>query len=88
MSSIDGNMFSNGYDIVASIQEELAREMPTLSQLQEELKKELKDPEISLLHNIQHLSVAELDSFDFHSGMFEISEGREERAPPSPKKKW
>jgi hypothetical protein len=46
--------------------------VPTLSQLREELEKELVDPEISLFRNIRHLSAAEWDSFDARSGMFEI----------------
>ena len=65
-------LFSDESDIVASIQEELAREVPTLSQLREELEKELVDPEISHFRNIRHLSAAEWDSFDARSGMFEI----------------
>jgi hypothetical protein len=65
-------LFSRESDIVASIREELAIEVPTLSQLQEELKKELEDPEISLFRNIRHLLAAEWDSFDACSGMFEI----------------
>ena len=69
-------------NIVLSIQEELARELPTLSQLNESLRKELDDPEIALFRNIRQLSLSEWDNFNTHSGMFEI-----QRPPPAAQKK-
>jgi hypothetical protein len=77
MASIDGNMFvpDGSNNIFTSIREEVAREVPTLRQMQDDLKKELEDPEISLLRNIRHLSVAELECLDVHSGVFEIPGG-------------
>ena len=77
MASIDGNMFvpDGSNNIFTSIREELAREVPTLMQMQDDLKKELEDPEISLLRNIRHLSVAELECLDVHSGIFKIPGG-------------
>ena len=80
-------LFSDESDIVASIREELAREVPTLLQLQEELKKELEDPEISLFRNIRHLSAAEWDSFDASSGMFVIPDDDTEEGPAQQRKK-
>ena len=65
-------MIDNEDDIVLSIQEELAREIPTLAQFKESLRKELTDPEISTFRNIRHMTSAQWDTFNAHSGMFEI----------------
>ena len=40
-------MIDDDDNIVLSIQDELARELPTLTQFKESLRKELNDPEIS-----------------------------------------
>ena len=61
-------------DIILSIQEELATELPTLSQVKESLRKELEDPKIALFCNICQLSLSEWDNFNTHSAMFKIPE--------------
>ena len=65
-------MIDNEDDIVLSIQEELAREIPTLAQFKESLRMELDDPEISMFRDIRHMTSAQWDNFNAHSGMFEI----------------
>ena len=65
-------MIDDEDNVVLSIREELAREIPTLSQVKESLRKELDDPEISLYRNIRHMTLAQWDTFNMRSGMFEI----------------
>ena len=65
------NMIDDKDDIVLSIQEDLARELPTLAQVKESLRTELDDPEISMFRNIRHMTSAQWDTFNAHSGMFE-----------------
>jgi hypothetical protein len=55
--------------------------------MQDDLKKELEDPEISLLCNIMHLLVAELECLDVHSGVFKIPGGTMEQEHLLSKKK-
>ena len=57
------NMIANKDNIVVSIWEELARELPTRSQVKESLRKELNYPEISLFRNIRHMTLAQWDTF-------------------------
>jgi hypothetical protein len=73
-------------NIFLSIQEELTREVPTLSQVKESLRKELGDPEISLFRNIRNATLAQWDTFNVHCGMFEIPL-QDEMLQPSNKKK-
>ena len=65
-------MIDDEDDIVLSIQEELAREIPTLAQFKESLRMELDDPEISMFRDIRHMTSAQWDTFNAHSGMFEV----------------
>jgi hypothetical protein len=65
-------MIDNEDNIVLSIQEELARELPTVAQVKESLRKELEDPEITAFRNLRHMTAAQWDTFNPHSGMFEI----------------
>lgn len=65
-------MIDDEDNIVLSIQEELVRELPTLAQVKESLRKELDDPEISMFRNIRHMTAAQWDTFNTHSGMFKI----------------
>ena len=66
-------------DIIASIRRKYQREIPTLSQLREQLSDEIADPEIKLWRNFRHLSLAQLDMFNADTGLFEIpdQEGEE-----------
>ena len=59
-------------DIIASIRREYQREIPTLSQLREQLSDEIADPEIKLWRNFRHLSLAQLDMFNADTGLLEI----------------
>ncbi len=49
-------MIDDKDNIVLSIQDELARELPTLMQFKESLRRELNDPEISMFRNIRHMT--------------------------------
>jgi hypothetical protein len=78
-------MIDDEDNIVLSIQEELARELPTLAQVKESLRKELDDPEISMLmfRNIRHMTAAQWDTFNAHSGMFEILQDEADDIDPA-----
>ncbi len=49
-------------DIIASIRCQIQQEIPTLSQLKEQLSNEIADPEIQMLRNFRHLSLEQLDT--------------------------
>ena len=77
-------------DIVLSIQDELAREIPTLTQFKESLRKELNDPEISKFRNIRHMTSVQWDTFNAQSGTFEtpsLDEDIDQAPSPSTKKR-
>ena len=75
-------LHDDNYDIIASIRSEIQREIPTLSRLKEELRDEVIDPEIKMFRNFRHLSVEQLDTFNFDTGMFEIPRYDEEGEDP------
>ena len=76
-------MIDDEDDIVVSIREELARELPTLAQVKESLRKELDDPEISMFRNIRNITSAQWDTFNAHSGMFEIPLALDDEIDPA-----
>ena len=76
-------MIDDEDNIVVSIQEELARELPTLAQVKESLRKELEDPEISMFRNIRNVTSAQWDTFNAHSGMFEIPLALDDEIDPA-----
>ena len=69
---MSSNISFTADDIFSSIQEELAGDFPTLARMQEEIRKDLEDPEIAMLCNIRHLSLEEWESFNPSAGMFEV----------------
>ncbi len=73
----------DNYDIIASIRSEIQQEIPTLSQLKEQLGDEVIDPEIKMLRNFHHLSLEQLDTFNVDTGLFEIPPYDEEGEDPS-----
>ena len=78
------SMIDDEDNIVLSIQDELARELPTLTQFKESLRKELNDPEISMFRNIRHMTSVQWDTFNAHSGMFETPALDEDIDPAQP----
>ena len=54
-------------------------------QVKESLRMELDNPEISMFRNIRHMTSAQWDTFNAHSGMFEIP--LDDIDPAQPKKK-
>jgi len=65
-------MIDDEDNILLSLQEELARDIPTVAQVLESLRKELDDPEISAFRNLRHMTAEQWDTFNPHTGMFEI----------------
>ncbi len=73
-------MFDNDNDdIITSIRCKIQQEIPTFSQLKEQLSDEIADPEIKILCNFRHLSLEQFDTFNVNTGLFEIpdQEGEE-----------
>ena len=81
-------LHDDNYDIMASIRSEIQREIPTLSRLKEELRDEVIDPEIKMFRNFRHLSVEQLDTFNFDTGMFDIPPYDKEGEDPAMTTKW
>ena len=68
-----GDMFDDDDDdIITSIRRDYQREIPTLSQLRQQIRDEIIDPDIKMLRNFRHLSLDQLDSFHADTGLFEI----------------
>ena len=68
-----GDMFDDDDDdIITSIRRDYQREIPTLSQLRQQIRDEIIDPDIKMLRNFRHLSLDQLDSFNADTGLFEI----------------
>ncbi len=79
-----GDMLDDdNYNIIASIRSKIQREVPTLSQLKEQLSDEIFDPEIKMFRNICHLSLEQLDAFNVYTGLFEIPPYDEEGEDPA-----
>ena len=65
-------MIDDEDNILLSLQEELARDIPTVAQVLQSLREELDDPEISAFRNLRHMTAEQWDTFNPHTGMFEI----------------
>ncbi len=83
-----GDMFDDDNDnINTSIRHECQRGIPTLLQLKEQLSDEIADPEIKLLRNFRCLSLAQLDTFNADTGLFEIPDQEREELVMKPQRK-
>ncbi len=79
-----GDILDNdNYDIITSIRSKIQREIPTLSQLKEQLSDEIFDPEIKMFRNFCHLLLEQLDAFNVYTGLFEIPPYDEEGEDPA-----
>ena len=58
-------------DIRASLRAELSAEIPTPKRFQEDLKRELRDPDLSLIRNLRSLPLDVIESFNPDIGSFE-----------------
>jgi hypothetical protein len=58
-------------DIRASIRAELSAEIPTLKRFREDLKRELRDPDLTLIRNLHSLPLDVLTSFNPDVGAFQ-----------------